>query len=342
MRPLWLVCSLFTMLVHINAATAQTRTYPQPTSVPLQVGSEDYRESYLTLRRLEGMHVDFSAIKSTSKEQDINIPDSLFKNVREKIEASGLLFLSRDEMLTTPGLPILHLWPTYETKSFCENQQPDSDQAPCDIPDYCTVSLWAEFAQSATILRQPENQYKLSTWGSGDKAHLCEEQGQWMADAVLNQLDNFITDYKKAQRDFGQVVVDNTTDVPSQCSQSWVTHLNVFKSNEARINEDIKPLLSKLRSVAARCNTYSYIIETHADQRADADYNKLLTEARARSIKDFLVSNGMEHHRILMRPLGESAPISNGTSEADHAKNRRVVIIPMEKNDIANAQLELE
>jgi len=190
------------------------------------------------------------------------------------------------------------------------------------------------------LLRQPENQYKLATWGGGDDTNQCEGRGQWMADAVLKQLDNFIADFKKSQRNPDPIVVANTTDVPQHCSQSWVTHLNVFATNETKINQNIKPILDKLKNVAARCNTFNYIIETHADQRADADYNRLLTEGRARSIKDYLISKGMEFHRIHMRPLGESAPISTGTTPEDHAKNRRVVIIPIKQDDIANAQLE--
>ena len=92
--------------------------------------------------------------------------------------------------------------------------------------------------------------------------------------------------------------------------------------------------------MAERCNTFNYIIETHADQRADSAYNAILTEARARSIKDYLLSKGMPYHRIKMRPLGESAPISQGSSEADHAINRRVIIKPVDLEAFENAELD--
>lgn len=95
-----------------------------------------------------------------------------------------------------------------------------------------------------------------------------------------------------------------------------------------------------MTTVAERCNTYSYIIETHADQRADSSYNKLLTEARARSIKDYLLSKGMPYDRLKMRPLGESAPITLGSSETDHAKNRRVIIKPVKLLEFQNAELD--
>ncbi|MEM7256157.1 MAG: OmpA family protein, partial [Pseudomonadota bacterium] len=137
------------------------------------------------------------------------------------------------------------------------------------------------------------------------------------------------------------VRVSNVDDVPQYCSQAWVTHLNMFATNETRLNANMTPILDRLHAVAARCNTFSYIIETHADQRADAQYNKLLTEGRARSIKDYLLSLGMAHHRILMNPMGESAPIATGTSASDHAKNRRIVIKPIRQQDLASASLDL-
>lgn len=336
-------CCLFIAILCAGSATAEKRYYPLPSSEPLEIGTEDFRERYLTLRHLEGVFVDFSIIRAAGKDLGISVPKTLYKQAQQKIEAAGLLYLSEDEMLLTPGQPMMNLWPSYKGEARSKSPTEDnSAYGACELPDSCTASLWAGFEQSASLLRQPENQYKLSTWGGGDNVNSCHGRGEWMAKAVLSQLDAFIADYRKAQRDLDPVVVGSTNDVPQHCSQSWVTHLNVFATDEAKINQNIKPILDKLRDVAARCNTFSYIIETHADQRADANYNRLLTEARARSIKDYLISKGMEYHRVRMRPLGESAPISTGTTAADHAKNRRVVIIPMKQEEIENAQLEFD
>lgn len=334
-------CCLFASVVMVSHVKAEKRFYPLPSSAPLEIGAEEFRDRYLTLRRIEGVYVNFGNLRTAGLDLDITVPKTVYEKVQQKLEAAGLLFLSEDEMLMTPGQPLMNLWPTYEGESIKkESGEHNNVYGAADYKPLCTAALWVGFEQSAMLLRQPENQYKLSTWGSGAKTDQCENRGQWMADAVLKQIDNFIADYRKAQRDPDPVIVSNTNDVPQHCSQSWVTHLNVFATNETTINQNIKPILDKLRNVAARCNTFSYIIETHADQRADADYNRLLTEGRARSIKDYLITKGMEHQRIHMRPLGESAPISTGTTPADHAKNRRVVIIPIKQEDIANAQLD--
>lgn len=324
------------------AISSEARFYPQPSALPLEIGAEEFREGYMTLRGLEGLHVDLSVVMAAGKDKGIVVPDTLEKDVRNKIESAGLFYLTKEEMQVTPGQPMMNLWPAYkggENEEKSEAKLEENAQA-CAIPVSCKNSLWAGFGQSASLLRQPENHYRLSTWGDGDDSQQCGDRGQWMADAVLRKIDFFIADYKKAQQDLAPVVVAKTSDVPDHCSQSWVTHLNVFATNESTINSHIKPIFDRMTLVAERCNTFNYIIETHADQRADSSYNKLLTEARARSIKDYLLSKGMPYNRLKMRPLGESAPITLGSSEADHAKNRRVIIKPVKLHEFKNAELD--
>lgn len=333
------VCFLIASMIAGSVVCAGKQYYPTPSSEPFEIGSEDFRSRHLTLQNLEGVFIDFTIVRSSSEQHGIEIPQTLYETVQQKIEAAGLLFLSEEEVMKTPGQPHMNLWPSYEGEPAATDVK---EQSGSPIYPTCITKFWAGLEQSAMIIRQPENQFKLPTWGGGDETYQCERRGQWVADTIINQIDKFIADFKKAQIEPDPVVVANTTDVPQHCSQSWITHLNVFATNETKINNNIKPILDKLKDVAARCNTFSYIIETHADQRSNADYNRLLTEVRARSIKDYLISKGMEYHRIHMRPLGESAPIATGMSPEDHAKNRRVVIIPIKQEDIASAELEIE
>lgn len=339
------LCGVVSIAISGTVFGSETRSYPEPNPRPLEIGAEEFREGYLTLRGLEGLHVDLSAIMAAGKDKGIVIPETFEQQVQDKIEAAGLFFLTKEEMRVTPGQPMMNLWPAYEgggngvEDSILEDADVDNAHA-CAIPVTCKNSIWADFGQSASLLRQPENQYRLSTWGDGDESHQCDNRGEWMVEAVLRKIDFFIADYKKAQQEMTPVVVAKTSDVPEHCSQSWVTHLNVFATNESAINEHVKPIFDRLNQVAERCNTFNYIIETHADQRADSAYNAILTEARARSIKDYLLSKGMPYHRIKMRPLGESAPISQGSSEADHAINRRVIIKPVDLEAFENAELD--
>jgi len=57
-------------------------------------------------------------------------------------------------------------------------------------------------------------------------------------------------------------------------------------------------------------------------------YNKILSEARAFAIKDYLVGMKIAYERLETKAFGESMPLTSGTTDKDHAINRRVVIIP--------------
>jgi len=48
----------------------------------------------------------------------------------------------------------------------------------------------------------------------------------------------------------------------------------------------------------------------------------------------------MPYHRLKMRPLGESDPTALGSTEADHAKNRRVIIKPVKLEEFRNTKLD--
>lgn len=150
-----------------------------------------------------------------------------------------------------------------------------------------------------------------------------------MYGAVLKVIDEFIKDYKKAEAEKLPVKVVSVQELPVNCAQAWSIHEQVFETNSTQPNDRFMSILKTMAEQSKRCSNYSYLIETHADSRADAQYNQLLTEARAGSIKEILMSNGISYNRLKSLAYGESRPLTEGTTEADHAANRRVVISPI-------------
>ena len=66
--------------------------------------------------------------------------------------------------------------------------------------------------------------------------------------------------------------------------------------------------------------------ESHTDNRGPASYNKLLSERRAKSTAQYIISKGIEDTRISGIGKGEEDPeidCSSGCSRENHAKNRR-------------------
>ena len=75
-----------------------------------------------------------------------------------------------------------------------------------------------------------------------------------------------------------------------------------------------------------RLSTYPFIIEGHTDDVGADEYNLDLSARRARSVFDYLASQGVGKQRLNTIAAGESQPQVEGTSAAARAANRRVVI----------------
>lgn len=62
----------------------------------------------------------------------------------------------------------------------------------------------------------------------------------------------------------------------------------------------------------------------HADSRGNADYNQGLSERRAASVGNFLISQGINASLIQTSGRGESDPVASNDTAEGRAKNRRV------------------
>ena len=64
----------------------------------------------------------------------------------------------------------------------------------------------------------------------------------------------------------------------------------------------------------------------HADSRGRADYNQTLSEARAKTVADYLIANGIDAAVIESAGAGETQPIASNDTAIGRAQNRRVDI----------------
>jgi peptidoglycan-associated lipoprotein len=64
-------------------------------------------------------------------------------------------------------------------------------------------------------------------------------------------------------------------------------------------------------------------IEGHTDERGTNEYNMLLGERRARSVKAYLVARGIPESNLHVISYGEERPLDPGRTEEAYAKNRR-------------------
>jgi outer membrane protein OmpA-like peptidoglycan-associated protein len=64
----------------------------------------------------------------------------------------------------------------------------------------------------------------------------------------------------------------------------------------------------------------------HTDSTGSADYNRQLSQRRATSVADYLVSRGVGQARIMTAAGGEEHPIASNATEQGRSANRRVEV----------------
>jgi peptidoglycan-associated lipoprotein len=97
-----------------------------------------------------------------------------------------------------------------------------------------------------------------------------------------------------------------------------------FDFDAAEIRED---QMETLRSNAKWLRDHPSVavnLNGHCDERGTEEYNMALSEKRATSVRESLISMGVQPHRLSAVPFGEAAPADPLHSEEAWAVNRRV------------------
>jgi peptidoglycan-associated lipoprotein len=70
-------------------------------------------------------------------------------------------------------------------------------------------------------------------------------------------------------------------------------------------------------------------IEGHCDSRGSVEYNLALGERRAKSVKGYLVSLGIDAKRLSIISYGKEKPLDSADTEEAYARNRRANFLPL-------------
>lgn len=100
-----------------------------------------------------------------------------------------------------------------------------------------------------------------------------------------------------------------------------------FETASAEISEKSAETLEKISFILHQIPTTQLRIEGHTDNVGDAATNKLLSDNRAKSVKDYLVSKNIFENRLSHIGQGENIPIANNSTSTGKAKNRRVQLV---------------
>lgn len=99
-----------------------------------------------------------------------------------------------------------------------------------------------------------------------------------------------------------------------------------FDYKKADLRPDSYKALNELVEYLQRRLNDKIEIGGHTDNIGGDAYNKKLSEARAKSVVDYLISKGIDAARLSYKGYGADEPVEDNSTEAGRQKNRRTEV----------------
>ncbi len=101
----------------------------------------------------------------------------------------------------------------------------------------------------------------------------------------------------------------------------------LFPTNSSYLNESSsKSIADVAKVIAQKDKSRDILVEGHSDKTGTSEYNLWLSEKRAVSVKNYLVTLGIDGQRIKTAGLGDTKPIADNKTKEGRLVNRRVEI----------------
>ncbi len=100
-----------------------------------------------------------------------------------------------------------------------------------------------------------------------------------------------------------------------------------FAIGKATLNPDARAALSRFAGIVGVYPSIRFRVEGHTDSTGSPETNRVLSLARANSVRDYLVSQGVDSSNVSVLGLGPDQPVASNDSADGRARNRRVEIL---------------
>ena len=168
------------------------------------------------------------------------------------------------------------------------------------------------------------------TYTNKSKNLVIENNGKGKAKITFNGQTTEV-DAKPLEKPGKLAKLEMVPPVPSIEANSLLIALDsevLFDVNkyDVRVHPEAEEVLKNLAIVLKEMDVKNFEIDGHTDSDASDEHNQVLSENRANSVKNFLVSQGVTAE-ITTKGYGESKPVASNDTAEGKQKNRRVEII---------------
>lgn len=175
---------------------------------------------------------------------------------------------------------------------------------------------------------------------------LCDKNYTLLA----TKLDHKTTNKKEIKISKGIKAKINLDLIPLIIGDQIVINPIYFDYNRSIIREDAQYELENIVTVMTNHPEVIIKIESHTDSRGPSDYNRKLSDKRAKSTRDYILSRGIAKNRVTSAiGFGEDQLLNNCNdtnknkcTEEEHQKNRRSYFYIVEGTEKIKARQQAE
>lgn len=122
------------------------------------------------------------------------------------------------------------------------------------------------------------------------------------------------------------IAINKLGDNPDPSAVARALSLQVinFELDKAFIPDVNQPFLDRAVKIITDVPNVELVIIGHTDNQASDAYNMELSRERAQSVREYLVSKGVDPSKLKTKGMGESEPIANNSTELGRFRNRRI------------------
>jgi outer membrane protein OmpA-like peptidoglycan-associated protein len=121
----------------------------------------------------------------------------------------------------------------------------------------------------------------------------------------------------------------NTVLATSETARGLIVNMSdvLFDTGKYTLKPNTKISLAKVAGILLAYPGLKVQVEGYTDSVGSDEYNQKLSEDRAASVKDFLISQGVSANNITSQGFGKSNPVADNSTAEGRAQNRRVNLV---------------
>src|SRR5262245_49278115 len=105
-----------------------------------------------------------------------------------------------------------------------------------------------------------------------------------------------------------------------------------FETDSTELTPQARTTLDKQAQWLQYYTKWTFTVEGHADERGTREYNIALGARRAQTVREYLVSRGVDNHRMRTISYGKERPVAVCDDISCWSQNRRAVTVLSNSN----------